>query len=137
MNCVLTEDFRRSARQCTRRRHRRLIARPSRVIPLGGEELVQDLVHLFRSLAPDRLSGARGALLRADAEGLAAAVHSLKSSCAQLGALRAQSLCGRIEASAAEHGVSEAGVLLDALEIEVGRCLDWLGNPSHTLEIAA
>jgi HPt (histidine-containing phosphotransfer) domain-containing protein len=47
-----------------------------------------------------------------------AAAHALKSSAAQLGAVRMQALCGRIEAQAAGGDLAHLPEVVDELETE-------------------
>lgn len=73
---------------------------------VGGEDLIQELMRLFITHAPERVRRARRALARGDLERAAKAVHSLRSASATLGARElADSLRG-IE-SAAERGDAE------------------------------
>ena len=84
-----------------------------RLAQVGGERLVRDLAVLYLEQSPERLAAAQAALQRDDAGSLARAVHSLKSSSAQLGA---QSLAG---ACAAAEEAAERGDLR-AAEVELG-----------------
>jgi len=84
-----------------------------RLAQVGGERLVHDLAVLYLEQSPERLAAAEVALQRDDASSLARAVHSLKSSSAQLGAQSLASACDAVE-DAAERGD------LRAAEAELG-----------------
>ena len=58
----------------------------------GGGKLLREMIALFCSAAPERISAARAGVEAGDAHATEQAMHSLKSSSAQLGALRMQRL---------------------------------------------
>ena len=59
----------------------------------GGETLVRGMIELFVRNAPDRAAEAREALDCGDAAALRSALHGLKSSAGQLGALTVHHAC--------------------------------------------
>ncbi|MFN7086266.1 MAG: response regulator [Burkholderiales bacterium] len=65
-----------------------------------GEALVASLAGLFLEDAPKQLRAARAAAAAGDAAGLRAAVHTLKSSAANMGALRLSELAAALERDA-------------------------------------
>ena len=64
---------------------------------VGGEDLVQRLIALFFENAPTRLNDARVGVRCGDLEAVKRAVHSLKSTAGQLGAVSLQIIAGDIE----------------------------------------
>ena len=85
---------------------------------LGGDKLVRQMVELFESLVPSRLSTIRAALERADAESVQLEAHALKSSAGNVGATRMRELCQRLESLATSGDLSVASDLAHALEEE-------------------
>ena len=74
-----------------------------RLTRLGGAQLATELVTLYLDDTPTRIAAAVEALGATDAAALAKAVHSIKSSSAQLGADELASACQAVE-DAAERG---------------------------------
>ena len=64
-----------------------------RLIGFGGPKLVRGMIDLFLKNAPAKAAEARGALDRKDAAALRAALHGLKSSAGQLGAMTVFNAC--------------------------------------------
>ncbi len=60
-------------------------------------DILGELIDIFLDDTPVRLKSMQEAVLGGDAEGSEAAAHALKSSCAQLGALRLSELCRQVE----------------------------------------
>ena len=58
----------------------------------GGGKLLGEMISLFVGSAPERIAAARAGLDVGDAKATEMALHSLKSSSAQLGALQMQRL---------------------------------------------
>lgn len=68
---------------------------------LGGEDdpnLFNDLVDAFLSDSPSRIAAVEAALRSQDPSGASKAAHGLKSSAANMGALRLSEICRQIEA---------------------------------------
>ena len=83
----------------------------------GGDTLVRDMIDLFLEHAPKRIAASRRALAANDLASVRLAVHSLVSSCAQLGAEQMR----RLSAEAEQALVTDQGALaalLQALERE-------------------
>lgn len=84
----------------------------------GGDTLLRDMIDLFLEHTPARIAAAQQAIATGDAHAAHLAVHSMVSSCAQLGAERMRAL-----SLEAEHlvGTDPAAVcrLLDALATEL------------------
>ena len=64
----------------------------------GDDDLLAELIDLFLEDAPGRMAAIRAAVEASDWIALAERAHSLKGSCASLGAVHMASLCGRLEA---------------------------------------
>jgi HPt (histidine-containing phosphotransfer) domain-containing protein len=103
----------------------------------GGMKLVHDLVQLFGSITPGRLQTVRSALDAGDSPTAEAAAHTLGSSAGQLGAMRMQRLCMRIEALSASGKVEEARPLLPEMEREYQRHQAWLAQETMIMERVA
>lgn len=71
----------------------------------GEDDLLAELIDLFLEDAPERLASIRAAVEASDWVGLAERAHSLKGSCASLGAVSMASLCGRLEAMGRDLGL--------------------------------
>lgn len=64
-----------------------------RLRAFGGAKLVRGMIELFQGAAPARVADAREALDCGDAAALRAALHGLKSSAGQLGAISVYQAC--------------------------------------------
>jgi len=85
---------------------------------LGGDAFVRQMLELFITYAPKRVGAARAAEQSNNLTALANAVHPLKSSAGQVGAVRVSDLAAEIE-SLAEAGDAAAVARLSELELEV------------------
>jgi HPt (histidine-containing phosphotransfer) domain-containing protein len=94
----------------------------------GGGKLLSEMISLFLATAPERIAAARAGLEARDASATEMAMHSLKSSSAQLGALRMQRLCERGEKLAHEGALDAVAEILLDLEAEFPRVQTWLEN---------
>ncbi|MHC5210154.1 MAG: Hpt domain-containing protein [Planctomycetota bacterium] len=74
--------------------------------------LVVEIIELFRSETPGRVTAVCEAFGRDDADGMMREAHALKSSSAQLGAHRLSALCREIEAHGREGRVAESAPLV-------------------------
>ena len=92
----------------------------------GGGKLLGEMIALFVSAAPERISAARAGVAARDAHATEQAMHSLKSSAAQLGALRMQRLCEQAETLARAGSVDQIAALVQNLEEEFPRVQSWL-----------
>lgn len=92
----------------------------------GGGKLLTQMIALFLEAAPTRLEAARSGVERGDASAVEMALHSLKSSAAQLGALRMQRLCERGEHEARAGSLANAPDIVKALHDELPRVTEWL-----------
>jgi HPt (histidine-containing phosphotransfer) domain-containing protein len=92
----------------------------------GGPMLLREMIALFLTAAPERISAARHGAAAGDRYAVERALHSLKSSSAQLGAMRMQRLSERGEAIARD-GMDDGLIdVVDALEQELVRVHEWL-----------
>lgn len=106
----------------------------ARLERFGGAKLLGEMVTLFLAGAPQRIGSAREAVQRGDAAAAELALHSLKSSAAQLGAVRLQQLSERGERAARAGTLDEVDALLPHLDEEFGHVRTWLADatqPGH------
>jgi HPt (histidine-containing phosphotransfer) domain-containing protein len=94
----------------------------------GGDKLLGEMIALFLIAAPERIEAARGASDRGDLAGAELALHSLKSSAGQLGAMRMQRLSAQGEQRAREGSLDGVSQLTVELEQELARVREWLIN---------
>jgi HPt (histidine-containing phosphotransfer) domain-containing protein len=83
---------------------------------LGGDdggELLKELVNLFLTDTPPRLTAMDAAEKAKDAKALERAAHSLKSSCANLGAVRMSEICKKLEMLAKSGSFDGAAETID------------------------
>ena len=101
----------------------------------GGGKLLNEMISLFISTAPERIAAARAGVETNDAAAAELALHSLKSSSAQLGAMRMQRLSAEGEAQARVAALDVVSGLVRELEEEFPRMRSWLEharNPEST-----
>ncbi len=94
----------------------------------GGGKLLRDMIALFLVAAPERLAAARSATAAANVSGAELALHSLKSSSAQLGAMRMHHLCDEGERRTRDGSLVGVPALIDEMEQEFARVREWLTN---------
>jgi len=92
----------------------------------GGSKLLREMIALFLEIAPERLAAAEAAVAEGDAEGVEGALHSLKSSSAQLGALKLSRLSEQGEVLARSALVTSITELLEESRAELARVAAWL-----------
>ena len=93
---------------------------------LGGDKLVEELIESFLSHVPSRLEATRRGIVEEDAPAIAIAVHTLKSSCGQLGAVAMQTLCEEAELLADQKNISIIPPVLEKIESEFHRVKIYL-----------
>jgi HPt (histidine-containing phosphotransfer) domain-containing protein len=98
----------------------------TRLERFGGAKLLHEMIALFLENAPGRLSIAERGLERGDAPSIEDALHSLKSSSAQLGAPRLSRLCEQGESIAHRGRLEGIDALLQECRAELGRVEEWL-----------
>jgi HPt (histidine-containing phosphotransfer) domain-containing protein len=89
----------------------------------GGLKLRAELTTLFLEEAPLRVASARAAVTAGNVEAIRAMAHMLKSSAGQMGAVRVQRLCERLEAEALPSDLAGA---LSEIDDEIARYSEWL-----------
>jgi HPt (histidine-containing phosphotransfer) domain-containing protein len=92
----------------------------------GGARLLREMIALYVESAPGRLAAAVEALAAGDVIATENAFHSLKSSSAQLGAVRLARLCEEAETIARDGSLSGVAALIVASRDELGRVERWL-----------
>ena len=100
----------------------------ARLERFGGRKLLGEMITLFLENAPDRLAAAARGIAEGDVAATENALHSLKSSSAQLGAVRLSRLSEQGEAIA--RGGATAGIaeLLEASRSELALVEEWLNG---------
>jgi PAS domain S-box-containing protein len=95
-------------------------------------DALDELIELYRQETPKLLDRLSTALIQQDAEAVAAAAHSLKSTSASIGAWEVSALGARLEQCGRLGDLSAAGNLFDQLQVEFDRAivalLDYLGE---------
>jgi HPt (histidine-containing phosphotransfer) domain-containing protein len=102
----------------------------------GGDALLRDMIDLFLEHAPKRIAASRQALAANDLAPVRLSVHSLVSSCAQLGAEQMRRLSAEAEQAVARNPGALAG-LLEALEREFAMVQPMLAAARPTGEAAS
>ena len=87
----------------------------------GSEGLLGRLVELYARSAPELLDRFRDAVRRGDEAEARTAVHTLKSSSANMGAMRLSALCGELEARVSSGLRGDEAERLAEIEAEYGR----------------
>src|ERR1043166_7985539 len=90
-----------------------------RLRKFGGDKLLKGMIELFVDNAPRRLSEAREALDCGDAAALRAALHGLKSSAGQLGALTVHQACVSGEELASRGELSACAAYVERIESDL------------------
>jgi HPt (histidine-containing phosphotransfer) domain-containing protein len=98
----------------------------ARLERFGGSKLLNEMIALFLESARERLAAATAALSAHDVIAAENALHSLKSSSAQLGAARLSRLCEQGEAIARAGALTGLEALIAACRDELGRVEGWL-----------
>ena len=100
----------------------------TRLERFGGIKLLHEMIALFLENARERLATAADGLDAGDAGATENAMHSLKSSSAQLGALRLSRLCEQAETIARGGTLRGMAALLDECRDELARVDAWLAG---------
>ncbi|HEY8132629.1 MAG TPA: PAS domain S-box protein [Thermoanaerobaculia bacterium] len=98
----------------------------------ANPSFMRDIAGLFREDALVRIHELRDSASRADAETLARAAHSLKSSSGNIGAARMYSLCATIESSARERNLEGVAEMVEQLAAELDRALHALAQSADS-----
>lgn len=106
-----------------------------RLVRFGGVKLLHGMVDVFEESVPSRVEALRSALAAGDAATLQRTFHSLKSSAAQLGAMRLSAMSREGETLLAGGGSAhEAAPLVNAVEGELERSLGWMRSAGEALK---
>ena len=100
-----------------------VLARLSQAV---GEDVMQEIIDLFRKHTPQRLEAAREGLRSGMLDEVAGAMHSLKSSAAMIGASRVEEIARRMEETATQHGAGALVSQLDDLDTAVAQVETYL-----------
>jgi HPt (histidine-containing phosphotransfer) domain-containing protein len=98
---------------------------------LGGasdSDVIDDLIGLFRSDAPMRLSDLRAALAKQDSLAMQHTAHSFKSTSATLGGQRLAALCQELENRGARAALAGSESVLVSVEREYQLLCEALEN---------
>ena len=98
----------------------------ARLRKLGGAPFVRQMLTLFLDLTREKIAAARAAERAGDLAGIQKAVHPLRSSSGNVGALAMLDLATRIERLAMEQKADEVPSLLCELEAAFARLQPWL-----------
>jgi HPt (histidine-containing phosphotransfer) domain-containing protein len=92
----------------------------------GGNALVREMSAIFFEDAPTRLAAARAGVSDGDPAAVVRAMHALKASAGQLGAVRAQRLCNLAEQQARAGDLAGLGTSIDEIAEALNRFHTWL-----------
>jgi HPt (histidine-containing phosphotransfer) domain-containing protein len=84
----------------------------------GKEDLLKKVIMIFLNDSPERLRELRKAVNSGDAPSVNRIAHTIKSSCANLGALNLSSLFKAMEALSRNNSIEQAPDLLSQIETE-------------------
>jgi HPt (histidine-containing phosphotransfer) domain-containing protein len=98
----------------------------ARLERFGGQKLLHEMIALFLENAPERLAAAEAGVIAGDVLGTENALHSLKSSSAQLGALRLSRICAEGESIAHSGSLSGIAEIVAAGWAELAEVKGWL-----------
>lgn len=98
----------------------------TRLERFGGRKLLDEMIALYLRSAPDRIFAAAAGLESGDAPAVENALHALKSSSAQLGAVRLSRLCEEGEAMARGGSLMAVAEVIDASREELRLVETWL-----------
>lgn len=90
-------------------------------IEYGNPEFVGQLVQMFLTNAPKRMTQIGDAIARADATTLEHVAHTLKSNCAMLGASRLAAMCAELEKLGGARTLAETAAIYQNAETEFTR----------------
>jgi len=94
--------------------------------PAHGEALLRRILGIFRATAPEGLAACADAVAAHDAEGVRRHAHALKSSCANIGAIRLSTVYAEMEAQARAGQMDPQADLLTLAKSEQARVLAWM-----------
>jgi HPt (histidine-containing phosphotransfer) domain-containing protein len=100
----------------------------ARLRRFGGDKLLHEMIGLYLDAAPERIASARSACQTGDVMAAELALHSLKSSSAQLGAARLSRLSDRGEIIARTGALEGLREIVGEMEDELVRVQSWLSG---------
>lgn len=103
------------------------IERLRQLDPGGQQKVLERVLQAYHTSLGRHLAEVEGALSAADADRLARAAHTLKSSSAAVGALEFAQRCADIEQGIREHRTMPDAAQVEALIHEGGRVLQAVG----------
>ncbi|MES2857332.1 MAG: CHASE3 domain-containing protein [Bdellovibrionota bacterium] len=101
----------------------------AKLVQLGtrrGKSLLNELIVLFLNESPKDLQKMRAFMNESNLPEMSAIAHSLKSSAANLGALRLRELAERVERAKADTSAQQLQFLMDSLDKELKNVMDDL-----------
>ena len=98
----------------------------ARLERFGGLKLLREMIALYLENAPERLAAAEAGVASGDVASTENALHSLKSSSAQLGALRLSRLCEEGETIARSGKLDGIAEIVATGRAELAVVQDWL-----------
>jgi HPt (histidine-containing phosphotransfer) domain-containing protein len=87
-----------------------------RLVRLGGQDFLIEMIQLFLENAPERLRAARRSVDDGDPDGVYLAAHSLKSTAGNLGARGMQEVAERLEERARDGDLETVAPLVQEAE---------------------
>ena len=103
----------------------------------GNPDLLGRIIGLFLKEAPALVERMRGAVQSGDAKDLRMAAHTLKSSSANLGAMKLAALCKDLERIAAENRMQDSAATFNVLEFEFDGACAALAHAKEQQVVAA
>lgn len=98
----------------------------ARLRRFGGDKLLREMIGLYLTAAPERLAAAKEGVANGDRSAAELALHSLKSSSAQLGAALVGRLSERGEIIARGGTLDGVAEIITEMEAELARATSWL-----------
>jgi HPt (histidine-containing phosphotransfer) domain-containing protein len=98
----------------------------SRLEHFGGRKLLLEMIGLFETAAPERIAAANKGIESGDVAATELALHSLKSSSGQLGAVRLGQLSEQGEVLARAGTVQGVAEIVQQMSAELVRVQAWL-----------
>ena len=89
--------------------------------PPGEPDVLAEVLNLFLSEVPPRITRLRIAWAAGNIEEVHRAAHSLKGSAGNIGARRLYEVCSRLDEKGKSGDVGSAAPLVDALGVEFGK----------------
>ncbi|HSW30271.1 MAG TPA: Hpt domain-containing protein [Longimicrobiales bacterium] len=92
----------------------------------GGEKLLAQMIHLFLTNAPGRMTQIRSGIEAGDIKEAEKGAHSLKSSSANVGAMHLRTVAADMERVAADGDAAAVSALLPPLQIAFSQAISAL-----------